>query len=293
MRRQRPHRRRRRHRRAEEVALVAVTNRREIDRPLDEALGPHERRGAQRGGSARRRRDARADAARRQPVRARVRPVRVAARPPELDRLVRREDVVAVSGDDDGLLHPVGVELQPSRDRRRDPDPRRPARAARRGPSPRRARRSSGRPRRRARAACHLPRRRTPAGSTTPDAERRRHERDETERAGSGPRAGQTTSILSRHRQIAPATQPPVGDSAFRWISERARLPAVDGDAGAGDPAGARRAEERDDVGDLLGAAEAPERDLARDEGGDALGIGLLPAVPAAARETGSSRARR
>src|SRR6476620_6829179 len=75
------------------------------------------------------------------------------------------------------------------------------------------------------------------------------------------------------------------GGRAARGPLERAALAAVDGDAGAGDPAGARGAQERDDVGDLLGAAEAAGRDLARDEGGDAVGVGLLPAVPAAARE--------
>jgi hypothetical protein len=64
---------------------------------------------------------------------------------------------------------------------------------------------------------------------------------------------------------------------------ERTRLAAVDGDAGAGDPAGARRAQERHDVADLVGAAKAAERDVARDERRDAFGVGLLPAVPAAA----------
>ena len=42
---------------------------------------------------------------------------------------------------------------------------------------------------------------------------------------------------------------------------------------------------ERDDVGDLLGRAEPAERQLARDERGDAVGIGLLPPLPAAAGE--------
>ena len=208
MRGQRPHRRRRRHRRAEEVALVAVTNRREIDRPLDEALGPHERRRAQRGRSPRRGRDARADAARHQPVRARVRPVRIAARAPELDRLVRGEDVVAVAGDDDGLLDTVGVELQPSRidggiqtrgDQGGLPDAD-PARAAHRDLHGARAgqrellvigRRAERRPARHARA------------------DHRRHERDETERARSGTARRTDDEHPSRHRQMAAATQPP------------------------------------------------------------------------------------
>ena len=47
--------------------------------------------------------------------------------------------------------------------------------------------------------------------------------------------------------------------------------------------------EEGDDGADFVGAAEAAERQLARDELGDALGIGLLALVPRSARETGSS----
>ena len=43
-------------------------------------------------------------------------------------------------------------------------------------------------------------------------------------------------------------------------------LAAVDRDAGADDPRCARRAEERDDVADLLRGAEAPPRDLTLDE---------------------------
>src|SRR6185436_5137321 len=66
---------------------------------------------------------------------------------------------------------------------------------------------------------------------------------------------------------------------------ESPRLAAVDGDARAGDPAGAGRAEEGDHVGHLLGATEAAGGDLAVDESGDPRRIALLAAVPAAAGE--------
>src|SRR5690349_11430675 len=68
-----------------------------------------------------------------------------------------------------------------------------------------------------------------------------------------------------------------------REASKGSGLAAVDDDAGARDPAGARRGQKRHDVGDLVGRAEAAERQLALDEGGDAGRIGLLPAFPAAA----------
>ena len=58
------------------------------------------------------------------------------------------------------------------------------------------------------------------------------------------------------------------------------------------DPARPRRREERDDIGDLLGRAEPAERQLALDHVGDAGGVGLLPAIPAAAGEQDRARAR-
>ena len=93
--------------------LSSPVDRHQINRPLGEALGPHEGRRAERGRSSRRGRDARADAAQ-----AAGRYVACPSSPyrgllPELNRLVRGEDVVAVAGDDDRLLDPVRVELQP------------------------------------------------------------------------------------------------------------------------------------------------------------------------------------
>ncbi len=51
--------------------------------------------------------------------------------------------------------------------------------------------------------------------------------------------------------------------------------------------------EERDDVADFVGGAEAAERQLAADEVGDAFGIGLLPRDATSRRGRGSIRARR
>src|SRR5215831_2157419 len=64
-----------------------------------------------------------------------------------------------------------------------------------------------------------------------------------------------------------------------------ARLPSIDRPAGGVDEAGGARAQERDHAGDLLRRAEAAQRQLAPDERGDALGVGLLAPVPRAALE--------
>src|SRR5687767_14517225 len=78
------------------------------------------------------------------------------------------------------------------------------------------------------------------------------------------------------------------------WRSNIASaLAAVDGDRRAGDPAGARRGEERDEIGDFLRPAEAAERNLAANEVGDALGIFLLPLPPGATLEGNRSRRHR
>src|SRR5512138_180654 len=78
----------------------------------------------------------------------------------------------------------------------------------------------------------------------------------------------------------------PAGASArgfpHRAALERAPLAAVHHPARTVHPARARGEQEGHHLGDLLGPAEAAAGDLAPHEGGDALGIGLLPPVPAA-----------
>src|SRR6266508_2880794 len=60
-------------------------------------------------------------------------------------------------------------------------------------------------------------------------------------------------------------------------------LAAVDDDRGAGDPGGAWRANEGDDVRDLFGCAEAAHGDVLLNEAGDALWVFLLALPPGAA----------
>src|SRR5262245_53770192 len=78
--------------------------------------------------------------------------------------------------------------------------------------------------------------------------------------------------------------------SKFPNLQIALALAAVDGDAGAADPAGAIRGEEHHEIGDFVGAAEAAERQLALDHLGDAGGIRLLPLVPRAAGKHDRSR---
>src|SRR5690606_32109399 len=74
--------------------------------------------------------------------------------------------------------------------------------------------------------------------------------------------------------------------TASRNISDvRSALAAVDRDRGTGDPARARRRQERDDVTDFLGATESSHGNLACDEGGHAFGVFLLPLPPGSAFE--------
>src|SRR5437588_5786610 len=67
-------------------------------------------------------------------------------------------------------------------------------------------------------------------------------------------------------------------------------LTAVDDDAGAADPACARRSEKRDDGRDLVGAPEPAERQLPAHELGNPLRVGLLAFVPRAAGKQDRSR---
>src|SRR5947208_14712701 len=63
------------------------------------------------------------------------------------------------------------------------------------------------------------------------------------------------------------------------------RLPTIDVDARARNPACFRRADERYDVRDLLRRAEAPHRDVLLDEMRHALRISLEPSAPRSPRE--------
>ena len=73
--------------------------------------------------------------------------------------------------------------------------------------------------------------------------------------------------------------------------SEGPTLTSVDDDRGPADPAGARRGEERHDVADFFGPAEAAKRQLSLHELRDSRRIGLLPLPPRSALE--QDRARR
>src|SRR5215472_2058163 len=63
------------------------------------------------------------------------------------------------------------------------------------------------------------------------------------------------------------------------------RLAAVDGPAGSVHEARRPRTQEGHDLGDLLRGAKTTQRQLAPNEGGDALGVGHLPAMPGTALE--------
>src|SRR5215470_13107169 len=63
------------------------------------------------------------------------------------------------------------------------------------------------------------------------------------------------------------------------------RLAAVDGPAGTVHQARRPRAEECHDLCDFFRGAEAAQRQLPLNEGGDAFRVGLLPAVPGTALE--------
>ena len=75
-----------------------------------------------------------------------------------------------------------------------------------------------------------------------------------------------------------------------RAASERPALTAVHDDRRAADPARARRGEERDDVADFVGSAEAAERQLALHELGDRRRIVLLALPPRSALEQNRPR---
>src|SRR5215831_661964 len=62
-------------------------------------------------------------------------------------------------------------------------------------------------------------------------------------------------------------------------------LAAVDGPAGSVHEARRPRTQERHDLGDLFRGAEAAQRQLPPNEGGDAFGVGQLPPVPGTALE--------